>query len=166
MKVANPKTGRAILVRAEPTSTFRRVWREPEVRRQLIARYGNALLRQLERLGIAPHATPVVFTFLPDGSFGVDNDFLTMPMDRVRVVHAAAHTWRQTARSLDRSQLLETNQACLLDPAHLKYPVCDASGALDCRGLLAARDRGRLLGTRESNAIANTAAALHTRFCS
>jgi hypothetical protein len=164
MKVENPKTRRMVQVRADPKSTFQRIWREPEVRRQLVKAYGTELLNELDRLDIRALPTPVVFTFLPTGSYGVDNDFLHMPMDKVRVVHASA--WGAINRSLDRSKLRDTNRACLLDPTRLKYPVCDASGALHCRALLAAEDRGRLVGTPQSKAIAETAAALHAKYCS
>jgi hypothetical protein len=166
IKVVNPKTKRAIQVRAEPSSTFQRIWQEPEVRRQLVTTYGAKLLSELDRLNIQALPTPVVFTFLPSGSYGVDNDFLHMPMDKVRVVHASPHSWRDISRTLDRVKLREAHRACLLDPARLKYPVCNASGALDCRGLRAAKDRARLVETPESKAISNTAAALHTKFCS
>jgi hypothetical protein len=65
-----------------------------------------------------------------------------------------------------RAALRRTEPACLLDPGRLAYQICTTSGTLSCGALRDAEFHGRVIGTRESIAVANTARELRAKFCS
>ena len=67
--------------------------------------------------------------------------------------------WAAEAKKLNRSKLPRN---CLLRPEDEKYPVCLQKGQLDCRGVLAAKQRARMLGHTK---IFKKASVLAQQYC-
>lgn len=59
-----------------------------------------------------------------------------------KVVHSDATTstgWGKVAKKLKKSEM---PKSCFLGPG-MKYPICNSKGEIDCRGILAAKQRSR-----------------------
>jgi hypothetical protein len=58
-----------------------------------------------------------------------------------------------------RAMLGKCGPSCFLDPANLKYPICDANCSVDPRGILAAKHRAAQFGHPDLVSKANSAGA-------
>jgi hypothetical protein len=163
-RVVNPRSTSSarhpyIQISNRPGSAFEALWSDPEYRaillstnRKELAAAGYTEKNQHEREYETKHG----------------NSFLNMSKDKVEVRHKTATTsagWHEEAEHLQRGEL---PPGCLLDAKHNKYPVCGQDGALDCRGLRAAKQRAHINavhGVPGADHVETTAIKLIEGFC-